>query len=98
VTDPLLLLLLVQAVTKAEGDALAREYNMSFFETSAKRDIGVSEAFLAIARQVVERLSRDGGGRPPPAKAGATTTSGQADAVNIGGKQGGGGGGGCKCG
>ena len=32
-----------QAVTRAEGEALARRYKMPFFETSAKKDIGVTE-------------------------------------------------------
>ena len=36
---------------------------MSFFETSAKRDIGVAEAFLSIAKQVVSRLGDAGGGK-----------------------------------
>lgn len=56
-----------RAVTRSEGESLAREYNMAFFETSAKKDIGVSDAFHSIAKQVVERLSRDGG----PARPGA---------------------------
>jgi len=34
---------------------------MAFFETSAKKDIGVSEAFHSIAKQVVDRLSKEGG-------------------------------------
>ena len=57
-----------RAVTRAQGEQLAREYNMSFFETSAKKDIGVAEAFANIAKQVVTRLSKDGG--PAPARAG----------------------------
>ena len=32
-----------RVVSKAEGDALARRYKMPFFETSAKKDIGVTE-------------------------------------------------------
>lgn len=52
----------MQAVSRSEGESLAREYGMAFYETSAKRDIGVAEAFSTIARQVVSRLG-DGGGR-----------------------------------
>jgi Ras-related protein Rab-8A len=59
-----------QAVTRGEGEALAREYGMAFFETSAKKDIGVSEAFMSIARQVVSRLGdsgpRSGGNKAVP--------------------------------
>ena len=54
-----------QAVTRGEGETLARDYGMAFFETSAKKDIGVSEAFMSIARQVVSRLGDSGGGRKP---------------------------------
>lgn len=57
-----------RAVTRAEGEALAREYSMSFFETSAKKDIGVSEAFQSIAKQVVERLSKEGPRAGPAAQ------------------------------
>lgn len=52
-----------RAVSKSEGDDLARQYGMSFFETSAKKDIGVADAFQCIAKQVVDRLSKEGG--PP---------------------------------
>ena len=37
----------LQAVTRAEGEALARRYKMPFFETSAKKDIGVTEVRTA---------------------------------------------------
>lgn len=50
----------LQAVNRSEGESLAREYGMAFYETSAKKDIGVAEAFSTIARQVVQRLG-DGG-------------------------------------
>jgi len=54
----------MRAVTRAQGEQLAKEYGMAFFETSAKKDIGVADAFSSIARQVVLRLSKDGGGGP----------------------------------
>ena len=54
----------LRAVTRAQGEQLAKEYGMSFFETSAKKDIGVADAFSSIARQVVLRLSKDGAGGP----------------------------------
>ena len=46
---------------------MAKEYNMPFFECSAKQDIGVEKAFLTLATAVKERLMVDGGtagGRP----------------------------------
>ena len=49
-------------VQASEGRALAEQYNVQFFETSAKANIGVSEAFDSITRDVVTRLSKEGGG------------------------------------
>jgi GTPase SAR1 family protein len=54
----------MQAVTHAEGESLAREHGMAFFETSAKEDIGVSEAFTSLMRQVVAQLAD--APMPPP--------------------------------
>ena len=48
-----------RAVSRAEGEKLASDYNMKFFETSAKKGINVADAFECIARQVVERVSKD---------------------------------------
>ena len=53
-------------VTTAQGEQLAREYEMKFLETSARSNINVTEAFLTIATDVVERLLANGGGEPPP--------------------------------
>jgi hypothetical protein len=52
---------LSQAVSRAEAEGLAKEYGINYFETSAKKGLGVEEAFRNIAEQVVERLSRDSG-------------------------------------
>ena len=46
---------------------LAREYNIHFFETSAKQDMNVEKSFITIATDVKERLMVDGG------SSGATT-------------------------
>ena len=54
-------------VTLAQGEHLAREYEMMFLETSARSNINVTEAFLTIATDVVERLLANGGGDPPRA-------------------------------
>ena len=43
-----------------EGEALAKEYNIHFFETSAKQDINVEKSFLTIATDVKNRLVADG--------------------------------------
>jgi GTPase SAR1 family protein len=43
-------------VTYEEGESLAREFKMAFFETSAMTDINVEEAFMTIAKQVKDRL------------------------------------------
>jgi len=45
-----------RAITAEQGAALAKEYNIQFFETSAKQDINVQEAFGALVRQVSDRL------------------------------------------
>jgi Ras-related protein Rab-8A len=54
-----------RAVSRAEGEALAKDYSMKFFETSAKKDIHVADAFECIARQVVERMGKEGGNVRP---------------------------------
>jgi Ras-related protein Rab-8A len=49
-----------RAVSRAEGEKLAADFNMRFFETSAKKGINVADAFECIAKQVVERVSTSG--------------------------------------
>merc|ERR1719193_993399 len=43
-------------VTFNEGKNLASSYNMGFYEMSAKNDINVSEAFLAICQDIIRSL------------------------------------------
>ena len=38
--------------------ALAAEYDVRFIEASAKADVNVTEAFQAIAQQVIDRIPR----------------------------------------
>ena len=45
-----------RAVETKEGEALAKEYGINFYEASAKQDINVEQAFLKIAQEVKERL------------------------------------------
>ena len=50
-------------VSTQEGQALAAEYDVRFIEASAKADVNVTEAFQAIAQQVIDRIPR-GASRP----------------------------------
>jgi hypothetical protein len=50
-----------QVISYDEGQALAKEYNINFFETSAKQDLNVEKAFITIATDVKNRLIADGG-------------------------------------
>ena len=47
-------------VTEAEGQALADQYGIKFFLTSAKNNVNVNVAFESIARDVKNRLMKDG--------------------------------------
>jgi putative ribosome biogenesis GTPase RsgA len=49
-------------VSTEAGEALARDHNMVFFETSAKINKNVDEAFLTIADQAAAVLGLTGGG------------------------------------
>jgi GTPase SAR1 family protein len=60
-------------VSKAEGEALAAEAGIKFFETSAKGDVNVSEAFGFLAKEVKQRMMRGGEERASEG-AGATDT------------------------
>lgn len=44
-----------QQVTHEMGKSLADEYGIRFFETSAKNNINVEEAFMCMAKDIVER-------------------------------------------
>eukprot|EP00941_MAST-03F_sp_MAST-3F-sp1_P002556 g2556.t1 len=47
-------------VSKEEGEAVAKKFGMSFFETSAKEDINVKEAFKTVAHSTVDRILATG--------------------------------------
>jgi Ras-related protein Rab-8A len=59
-----------KVVSTEEGQKLAKEFGISFWECSAKNDINVSECFIGIAKAVKDRLVADGAGGPSPAKGG----------------------------
>lgn len=42
-----------------KGKALATEYGIKFFETSAKLNSNVDESFMSIAKDIVERLKEN---------------------------------------
>ena len=46
----------MRAVTKAEGEALAAQYNIDFYETSALENNNVNTAFFNIINQVYDQL------------------------------------------
>jgi Ras-related protein Rab-8A len=45
-----------KVIDTATGKALAQEYGIKFFETSAKADINVQESFNVLVKQVCDRL------------------------------------------
>ena len=45
-----------QVVETSRGSALAEEYSIKFYETSAKSNINVVEAFTSIAQDIKKRL------------------------------------------
>merc|ERR1711916_324149 len=47
---------LKELVEASRGQALAEEHGMQFFETSAKADINVEDAFFALTEQVLAKL------------------------------------------
>ncbi|XP_047171672.1 ras-related protein RABE1a [Vigna umbellata] len=46
-----------RAVPTSKGQALADEYGIKFFETSAKTNMNVDEVFFSIARDIKQRLA-----------------------------------------
>ncbi|POO02420.1 hypothetical protein TorRG33x02_014040, partial [Trema orientale] len=57
IVDVILTSILFQAVPTSKGQALADEYGIKFFETSAKTNLNVEEVFFSIARDIKQRLA-----------------------------------------
>jgi len=57
-----------KVVSTEEGQKLASEFGMEFWETSAKNDVNVEQSFQSIAKSVKDRLIADGGAGPTGAK------------------------------
>ena len=55
----------MRQVSTQQGEQLAREYGMTFMETSARTGENVQEAFLLLASDVVNRLTASGGNFEP---------------------------------
>jgi GTPase SAR1 family protein len=54
-----------RCVETSEGEALARKYNIKFFETSAKNDINVTDSFTTITKEIKDKiLSSDNASTP----------------------------------
>lgn len=49
-----------KVVSTEEGQKLAKEFGIDFWEASAKNDINVEQSFISIARGVKDRLVADG--------------------------------------
>jgi len=55
-----------KVVETARGQALADEYSIKFFETSAKSNTNVVEAFTSIATDIKKRLMDNPNAQPTP--------------------------------
>ena len=65
-------------VSYGEGENLAKEFKIKFYETSAVEDLNVEECFLNIANDVVNRVSGTG------PKGGAVSGSGDTAKLDEG--------------
>ncbi|KAJ7547321.1 hypothetical protein O6H91_08G080100 [Diphasiastrum complanatum] len=82
-----------RAVSTARGQALAKDFGLKFFETSAKTSQNVENSFFTIARDIKQRLEASGPkpeqvgnihiSRPDPART-VSTTFGQQKSVCCG--------------
>lgn len=45
-----------RCIKKEDGQAIAEKYQIPFFETSAKENINIDEAFEAMAKDIKEKI------------------------------------------
>ena len=45
-----------RAVSEEEALQVSEYYNMEYFETSAKEDIGVNEAYMRLNRKILDKV------------------------------------------
>lgn len=67
-----------RVIDTEKGREIAKEYGIEFFETSAKADINVQEAFAVLVRKVTDRLFNEGG-----ASGGRAADGKKADNVHL---------------
>ena len=63
-------------VSTEEGQRLAQEYGVNFFETSAKNDVNVTECFTTIAREAKARIPTDAAAKQPGHRINSNKASG----------------------
>lgn len=47
---------LSREVSESEGQKIAKKYNIKFYETSAKSDVNINEAFMSIVKDIKKKL------------------------------------------
>ena len=50
-----------RVISKQEGEKVAKQYNLKFYETSCKNGDNVENCFLDLARQIVDRMKEKKG-------------------------------------
>ena len=55
-----------KVVSTEEGQKLADQYNIPFFETSAKENINIQEAFLTLAKHIKKKIDKEIKENPMP--------------------------------
>jgi len=71
-----------KVVSTEEGQKLAKEFGIEFWEASAKANINVEQCFISIARAAKNRLMADGAGGPSGKPSGGLRLNGPASGGN----------------